>query len=308
MGIAAAFAVIYLVWGSTYAAVGIAVAAFPPFLMAGARFAVAGAVLYGVLRLRGVPTPDRGQWRAAALLAALMVVGGGGAVCWALQTVDSGLSAVFRTTVPMWLIALQWRSRGRPRNVELAGLAVGLVGVWMLAVPAADAGCLTGVLVLLASSLSWAVGSLLVLRLSTSASAPMLAAQQMLLGSVMLGALGWVTGEAGRFDPAGLTGPAVGSVLYLTLVGTLLAYGCYLWLLGQVNPTTVSTHTFVNPVVAVLVGHLVLGEPLSWRVGIGAMLVVSAVAAIVVPTPRREPTPDRGQVERLPVNRGRSAA
>ena len=308
VGTVAAFAVIYLVWGSTYAAVGVAVATLPPFLMASSRFAVAGAALYAFLRWRGVPRPGPREWKNAALLAALMVVGGGGAVCWAQQTIDSGLSSVLRATVPMWLIALQWRSRGRPRGIEVAGLTAGLVGVWLLAAPAAAAGCLPGVLVLLVSSLSWAVGSLLVIRLATGVSAPMLTAQQMLLGSVMLGALGLITGETGRFELASLTGPAAAAVLYLTLAGTLLAYSCYLWLLGQVGPTTVATHTFVNPVVAVFVGYLVLGEPLSWQSGLGALLVVSAVATIVVPSRPRHDRPNRGNVERLPVSRGRSAA
>ena len=280
----AAFAVVYLVWGSTYAAVRVAVSSLPPLWMAAARFAVAAVVLYGFARWRGAPRPTRAEWRSGALVGALMVVGGGGAVCWAEQYVESGLAAVLRATVPMWVLLLSWRSRGRPRARELGGLGVGLVGVWLLVAPTVDVGGrpLVAVLVLLGSSLSWAAGTLLVLRLPTCRSAPMLAAQQMFTGSVLLGLVGLATGEAGRLGPQTLSPGPLAAALYLTVFGSIAAYGCYLWLLGKVGPMALSTHTFVNPVVAVLLGHLALREPLSWRGGLGVVLVVLAVAAFAL--------------------------
>ena len=284
--ISLAFAVIYLVWGSTYAAIRVAVEVLPPLLLSSLRVAIAGSLLYAVLRLRGCPRPTAAHWRTGTLLGVVMVAAGNGAVFWAELYVSSGAAALLRSTVPLWLRAANWAGfeRRRPGALPLVGMALGLAGVYLLAGDGLVGGhpmAVWGVVVLLASSMAWSVGSLLLPRLPQPASSFMGAAQQMMCGSVVLAAAGLVRGEHRMLDLDGIGMAPLAALAYLIVFGSIVGFGAYTWLLQRVRASSVATHTFVNPVVAILLGHVVLHEPLSGRMLAGAALVVLAIALVV---------------------------
>jgi drug/metabolite transporter (DMT)-like permease len=284
--VAAAFAAIYLVWGSTYAAIRVAVEALPPLLLAAVRVAIAGGLLYAVLRARGCPRPSAAHWRTAVLLGVVMVAGGNGVVFWAELYVSSGMAALLRATVPLWLVALNglWFARSRPGAGQLLGVAVGMTGVYLLASDGLAGGhpmAGWGAVALITSSVAWAAGSLLAPRLERPRSSFMGAAQQMLCGSVVLGAAGIARGEHRMLDLDGVGVAPLAALAYLVVFGSIVGFGAYTWLLQRVPTASVATHTFVNPVVALLLGHVALGEPLSTRMLLGAVLVVGAVALVV---------------------------
>jgi drug/metabolite transporter (DMT)-like permease len=299
--IIAAFAAIYLIWGSTYLGIAIAIQTAPPFLMAGVRFIIAGLLLYGWMRLRGAPRPTLPNWRAATVVGGLLLLGGNGAVVWAEQRVPSGIAALLVATLPVWLVLLDWaRPQGqRPNGLVLAGLALGLVGVGVLVGPATLAGGaridVIGSLVLVGGSISWAVGSLYSRQASLPQSTALGMAMQMLAGGGLLLLAGTITGEWPTLDIGAISAASAGAILYLIVFGSLIGFTAYMWLLRVVPPARVATYAYVNPVVAVLLGWLVLGEPVSARTSIAAAIIIGAVALIVsarsVPAASREASP-----------------
>ncbi len=280
--ILAAFAAVYLLWGSTYAAIRVSLESFPPFLLGGIRFGAAAVFLYGVLRLVGHPRPTARQWRAAALTGTLMFLCGSGMVGWAQQTVDSGLASSLIATIPLWMVVLDWLLfRGpRPGRWQILGLCLGFGGVWLLVAPAGGIAQLDPrALLMVVAAGCWSTGSLLSRRVALPESPFMTAAMQMIVGGVVLSALGTAQGELGL-----LRAPSTSSVvalLYLTCAGSLLALCSYVYLLKTVRPAAAGTYAFVNPVIALTLGHFWLGEPLSARMGLGVALVVLAVVLIV---------------------------
>lgn len=280
-----AFAAIYLLWGSTYLAIRLAIDSIPPFLMAGARLLLAGAVLYAIGARPGA-RPTRRHWRNAALASVPLFVIGNGGVTWAELTVPSGAAALVIATLPVWLLLLDWGygGRGRPRAAELAGIGLGLAGVAVLSSPGGVNP--VGAAVLLAAAIAWAVGSLFNRYADLPASPVRVAGMQMLTGGALMVALGLATGEGARFDPAAVTGPSVLAWVYLVAVATV-ALPAYNWLLTATSPALVGTYAFVNPVVAVLLGWAVLGEGLTARTALAAGLVVLGVLILV--WPRRKP-------------------
>jgi drug/metabolite transporter (DMT)-like permease len=298
----ACFAAIYLVWGSTYAAIRLAVETMPPFLMAASRFLIAGLLLYAVARLGGAPAPTARQWRGAAAVGTLMLVTGSGVLCWAEQSVPSGLAAAMLATVPMWTAVLDWRlfAGPRPRTLALVGIVIGIGGVARLAggggVDAGELGAL-GPLAILAAAGSWSVGGLLSRRVDQPRSAFLAVAMQMLWAGAVLAVAAGVRGEVATALAAPPTAVSGLAWAYLIVVGTLITLVAYVWLLRTVRPALVSTYAFVNPVIALLIGWLALGEGLTRSAAIGAGLVVVAVTMVVAanlpqPTgqrPGREP-------------------
>jgi drug/metabolite transporter (DMT)-like permease len=286
MGVIAAFASIYIIWGSTYLAIRYALESLPPLLMAGARHTLAGALLYAVLRATGTARPQRIHWRSAAIIGALLLLIGNGGVCWAEQTVPSGLAALLVTTVPIWMVLLNWfrREGVRPGIMEIGGVVLGLLGVIILIGSENLAGGAPmnrmGAIVLIAASLSWAIGSIYSRHAPLPKSPLMVTAMQMLCGGVLLLLSGAVSGEGARLDLENVSLRSMISLGYLTVFGSLVAFSAYVWLLRVSTPAKVSTYAFVNPVVAVALGFVFAGEPLTPRTMVAAAVIVTAVVLI----------------------------
>jgi len=292
--VAAAFAVVYLVWGSTYLAILYAIRAIPPLLMAGTRFAAAGAILYSVLRLRGAERLTRRNWAAAAVSGIAMLGIGNGGVTWAEQRIPSGVAALVVASVPLWMVVMEWAKPGgrRPPWGVLTGVLVGAAGLVLLVQPWKAGGSidLEAAGVVLVGSVSWAAGSLYTRRAPLPRSVLLAAAMQMLSAGAALLALGVVAGEGARMRWSAIDAGAMAALAYLVLFGSVLAFSAYGWLLGVCPPTRVATYAYVNPVVAVLLGWWFAHEPLTART-IAAMAVI--VAGVVIVNTARAASPSQ---------------
>ncbi len=278
-----AFAAVYVIWGSTYLAIRIAIETLPALTMAGVRFVVAGGLLLGWVRLRnGGPWPTIQQWRSAALLGLLLLVGGNGSVVLAEFRVPSGLTALIIGTEPLFVVVLLafWPGGERPRRRTVLALLVGFAGAALLAAPGADAiGSLhlPSVLLLLLACTTWATGSLYA-RQANLPSSPLLgAAMQMLTGGSVLLVLGAALGEWKNIRVETFSRNSLLALAYLIFFGAIVAFTAYNWLVRNIRPTLVATYAYVNPVIAVFLGWLLLREPLSWRTFVAATLILGAV-------------------------------
>jgi len=292
----AAFATIYLVWGSTFYAIRIGVREAPPFLLAAIRFLVAGSVLYGWLVARGERSPRARQWASVFLLASLIFVGDYGLVFWAEQRVPSGLTAVMLATIPgfMALAEIVILRTQRLTGRLAAVLLIGLGGVAVLVSPSLSLGGApidrAGAAALVVGALSWSVASALTRKLPLPASKVMSSGAQMLAGGVLLALVAAARGEVGAFHPAAVSTGAWLALLYLIVAGSILAFTAYVWLLHHQSPTRVGTYAYVNPVVAVLIGYLLGGEALGLRTILGTALILISVVVITT-TPAKKPAP-----------------
>jgi drug/metabolite transporter (DMT)-like permease len=284
-----AFVAVYVVWGSTYLFIRWAVETLPPFLMAGARFAVAGAILYAWAKTRGAPTPSRPEVRGAAIAGLFLLLGGNGAVVWAEQRVPSAITALLVATVPVWMVLLDWLRPGgvRPRAGVFGGLALGLAGLALLvgrgAVGAESPGAdMLGAGVLVVGSILWAVGSLYVRQSQHPSSAMVTNAVQMLSGGCALVVVGLAVGELGRYDLGAASSRSLLSLLYLVVAGSLIGFTAYTYLLQHTTPAKASTYAYVNPVVAVLLGWAFAGEAITARTLIAAAVILAGVAIITM--------------------------
>jgi drug/metabolite transporter (DMT)-like permease len=290
----AAFAAVYIIWGSTYLAIRYAVATIPPFLMGGTRFLVSGLLLYGFTRLRGTAAPTRTQWRSALVTGVLLLVGGNGAVIWAEQHVPSGLVALIVAIVPLWMVVFEWARPGgkRPAPAVFVGLALGLIGLALLIGPDAfarggasslDVGA---ALVPVGGAMLWALGSIYSRYAPRAASAQLATGMQMLMGGAAFIVVSVLAGESRHFDLAGVTAPSIVGFLYLVTFGSLIGFTAYIYLLGATTPAKASTYAYVNPVVAVVLGWAVAGEPLTPRMLVAAAIILGAVALITLANTR----------------------
>jgi drug/metabolite transporter (DMT)-like permease len=281
-----AFAIIYLVWGSTYLAIRVGVREMPPFLMAGLRFTVAGLALYGWMRLTGVPSPSWREWRGATVLGTLMFLIDYACLFWAEQRVPSGVSAVILAAIPVCITLLEIIFlRTQQLTVRLSlGLLVGVVGVAVLMNPSASLGEAPldrrGAIALLVACCGWSIGTVVSRRLALPESKPMSAAAQMLSGGVQLLVLAAVSGEILHFRMNEVSGIAWFSLIYLIVAGSIVAYTAYVWLLHYESPTKVGTYAYVNPVVAVILGTGLGGESIGGRTMLGTALILVSVVAI----------------------------
>jgi drug/metabolite transporter (DMT)-like permease len=288
--VALAFAAIYLIWGSTYLGIRIAVRSIPPFLMAGSRNLLAGTILFTLLRARGVAAPTAVEWRHAAIAGLLMLGIGNGLVTWAEQTVPSNLAALLVAVVPLYTALLDWGRPGgqRPERAVLIGISVGFAGMLLLVLPERGAFAVprgAGVVAVLISALGWAVGSLRARYGRRHAHSGMASAQMMLAGGGALWLTALVRGEVARFSLTAVGWQSALAFGYLTLVGSLVAFSAFGWLVARTTPALISTTAYVNPMVAVILGWLFLGERLSARALAGATLII---AAVITMTLRRE--------------------
>jgi drug/metabolite transporter (DMT)-like permease len=293
-GLVIAFLAVYLIWGSTYFAIRVAIETLPPLLMAGVRFIVAGGALYVWARARGAPAPTGPQWRAAAILGAFLLLGGNGGVVWAETRVPSGIAAVLIASVALWMALLEWW-RGeapRPGGRIALGLALGMIGVALLVGGRQGNGertvDLVGGIVLVLASASWAWGSLLARRADLPASRVAATGMQMLCGGVLLALCGFLRGEAAGFDIAAVSLRSWLAVAYLAVFGAIVAFSAYVYLLHATTPTRAATYAFVNPVVAVIIGALLGGERIPAS-GLAAVAITVLGVLLLVTTPRRTP-------------------
>ncbi len=281
-----AFAAVYIVWGSTYLGIRIAIGSIPPFLMAGARFTLAGAILYGILRFRGAVRPAPYHWVSAFIIGSLLLVAGNGGVSWAEQTVPSGLTALIIAATPLWINLLDWlRPNGkRPNALVALGLAAGFTGVALIVAIRAPTGSRMvdprGASVLLFATLCWALGSIYSRHARLPANHLLAIAMQMLAGGALQILTGVILGETRGFDLRQVTPASAWAFTYLTLAGSLLGFTAYAWLLQVSTPARVSTYAYVNPFIAVLLGHFVLGEEVSKGIIAAGGIILAAVVLI----------------------------
>lgn len=282
----AAFAAVYIIWGSTYLGITIAVKSIPPFLMAGTRFIIAGGFLLAVMLRLGASRPTRQEWFSASVIGALLILAGNGGVSWAQGRVASGVTALIIASVPLWIMLVDWlRPKGhRPSPVVVLGLITGAAGVVMIILSKDSHGQRTtdpvGAAVLLGSALCWALGSIYARHSPKPASALTAVAMQMLAGGVFQFLTGLAMGESQRFHPGLITSSSAWAFVYLTIIGALVGYTAYVWLLQVSTPAKVSTYAYVNPFVAVLLGHLVLNEVLPGSVLLAGVLILASVILI----------------------------
>lgn len=285
-----AFTAVYLIWGSTYLAIRFAVATIPPFLMGGARFVTSGLILYAWARARGAPRPNATQWRAACLTGVLLLVCGNGAVLWAEQHVASGIVALIVAIVPLWMVLLDWlRPRGtRPRAPVFAGLVLGLAGLALLIGPDAlahggSAGVETwALLVPVLGSLFWALGSIVTRYAARPASSAMATGMQMLAGGAVFFVVAALTLEPRHFAMHAVARSSAIGLLYLVTFGSLIGFTAYTYLLHATTPAKVSTYAYVNPIVAVILGWAIAGEPITSRTLLAAAVILAGVATITL--------------------------
>jgi drug/metabolite transporter (DMT)-like permease len=294
-GVLAAFAAVYLIWGSTYLAIRFAVETMPPFTMAGVRFLIAGAILFTWSRARGAAPLTGPQWRTAAIAGALLLVGGNGLVSWAEQTVPSGITALLIASTPMWMALLDWARPGgrRPRAGVWAGIALGLVGIVVLVGPGQFGGTPVdpiGALAIGTASFCWALGSIYQRGAPVSESTLLNVGGQMLAGGAALMVLGAALGERLVIDEVSTRSAA--SLAYLIVAGAVVGYSAYVWLLKVTTPAKASTYAFVNPLVAVVLGWALADEALSPRVLAAGALVIGAVVLITTAGQPRPAAPD----------------
>jgi drug/metabolite transporter (DMT)-like permease len=281
-----ALGTVYLVWGSTYLANRVMVETVPPQLGAGARFLVAGAVLYAVLLARrgwaGVRVTAR-QAGASAVVGVLFLAGGTGLVTVAQREVPSGLAAVLVAALPLVVVLLRRLAGERVHRATAIGVAVGLAGVAVLLLPgnpAPEAGWF-GLALILVADVSMAVASFASSRLPLPGDTLVATALELLAAGVAMGAGGLLAGEAGGLEPARLSGASLAAFAYLVVAGSLVAYTAYVWLLANAPVSVATTHSLVNPVVAVILGWLVVHERVTLTTLAGAALVIGSVAAVM---------------------------
>lgn len=277
-----AFAAVFLVWGTTFLAIRYAVETIPPLLTAGVRHGVAGTVLLSLAWLRGY-RPRRSDWIAGSVIGALFFLAGHGLLHWAEQHIASGLAALLIATEPLWILALG-SAFGRQRLSWPSGLGLllGLAGVALLTLPELGAVRLVdwGILATLASSVAWSLGVVAGPLLKLPEHPLGRAAVATLAGGVMLLGLAAMTGEIAELDPSVVSLRSALGLAYLISFGSVITFSAYTWLLQHVSPALVATHTFVNPVVAILVGWMWAGEPLGRQLALAAAVIVAAVVLV----------------------------
>jgi drug/metabolite transporter (DMT)-like permease len=299
-----AFAIIYLVWGSTFLAIRVGVREVPPFLLAGMRFFAAGIVLYAWMRLRGTPSPTRREWASASMLAVCIFVLDYGLLFWAEKRVPSGIAAVMLATIPVFMTLAEilfLRTQKLTLRLGVA-LLIGIGGVMVLVSKSASLRQEPidphGALALIVAAISWSVAAALSRKLLLPESKVMSSGAQMLAGGIFLTLAAAVFGEFKSFHASAVSTRAWLALAYLIVAGSIIGFTAYVWLLHHESPTKVGTYAYVNPVVAVLLGYFFGGEGLGVRTITGTVLVLVSVIVITT-TPRKKPEPSASREAEL---------
>jgi drug/metabolite transporter (DMT)-like permease len=284
-----AFAALYIIWGSTYLGIRFAIETIPPFLMAGIRYFSAGLIMFGIARTQTTLRSSRKEWRTSLIVGACLLLGGNGGVTLSEKYINSGLAAVMVATVPIYVLLLGWLTgmSPRPKPIVWLGLAGGFFGVIILLAPAlrlSDADhrhSAIGMSILLVSSFIWSAGSLYSSASKGSGSPFVAAAQQMVCGGALLILTGLTTDEWRQFHPNEMSMLSLGAFIYLVLIGAIVGFTAYIWLLRNCDPQKVATYAYINPIVAVLLGAAFAGEKLGPRILVAASLIIGSVALVI---------------------------
>lgn len=293
-----AFAAVYLIWGSSYLAIVWGLETFPPFLLGAARFLTAGIILYAIAAARGGTTFTSRQLLNASVVGALLPFAGNGALIWAQQRIPSGIAALIVATVPLWIVVIQTLvEHVRPSRQIWTGVALGIVGLAILvSVGAGVAGAVhvPSALLLCGGSVAWAAGSIYSRRADLPASGLASSALTMLAAAAFFSMASVVSGEVRTFDAGAVSLRSLVGLAYLSILGSVVAYSAYIWLLQAASPARVATYAYVNPVIAVFLGWAFAGEPITPRTMIAAGVILAAVVLITTapqPAARRTARP-----------------
>lgn len=291
--VVSAFAAVYIIWGSTYLGIRLAIDSIPPLLMAGARSLIAGLVLYVTMRWRGAARPAPIHWRNASIIGMALLLIGNGGVSWAQQTVPTAVAALMVAGTPLWINLMDWlRPAGkRPFPGVFVGMIVGFAGVAMIAFSKGPSGSSVvdpiGAAMLLLASFSWAAGSIFSRHAQQPSNPLLTVGMQMIMGGVQLLLVGALAGELTDFRLSAVTATSAWAFVYLTFLGSLIGFTAYVWLLQVSTPARVSTYAYVNPFIAVLLGQLVLHERLPPSTLFAGGLIIAAVVLITMAGARR---------------------
>jgi drug/metabolite transporter (DMT)-like permease len=308
--IALALLTVYVVWGSTYLGIAVMIQSLPPLLAAGVRYLNAGGavLLFLIARARArrqfLERVGIAQWRAAAIVGELLLLFGNGFVVLAELHIPSGIAAVMISTVPIWMSILDAVVTGqRPSALAVGGIVAGFVGVVILLAPVSGGPAVDplGIGLALIATIGWAIGSIYARGAPMPRSALMGTGMEMLAGGAALFLAGLLTGELPAFEPAAVTGASLLALAYLIVFGSIVAFSAYVWLLANVPISTAATYAYVNPIVAVILGALLLSEPITPRTVVAAVVIIAAVVAMVSGRPRQveeaRPAGEAGSVE-----------
>jgi len=288
--IAAALLIVYVFWGGTYLGMKIGIETIPPFMLAGFRFTLAGIILYVYAKLRGAANPTFENWKTSGIIAAMLLLGGNGIVCWAEQTVPSGIAALLIATVPLWIIIIGFMSKDKVRHSKgsMVGVGLGLVGIGILVLPnffyqqsdtAIDP---VGLLAIIFAAFSWSAGSMYSRSVRQHDSALLSNGMQMILGGILLLIAAFFLNEFDGFQLQQVSLRSIIGFSYLVVFGSIIAFSAFVWLLKNAEPLWVSTYAFVNPIVAVFLGYLLVGEVLGLNSMISAAVIIVSVVIITV--------------------------
>ena len=295
--IVVALLVVYLVWGSTYLGIAVVIETMPPLLTAGVRYAVAGVIMLtgfvALARLRPgswqLERPTAAQWRSAVVIGLLLLLGGNGGVVLGELYIPSGMAAVLVAMEPMWLAAIEAvLTRRRPSALVIGGIIAGIVGVAVLLIPVEglDRFDPLGVALVICAGLTWAAGSIYVRHAALPRSGVLGTGMEMLAGGAALLVAGVLLGEVGRTYVSSFSAESIAALAYLVVFGSIVAFTAYTWLLANVSVSVVATYAYVNPIVAVALGALILSEPITPRTIVAALIIIGAVVAMVSGRPR----------------------
>jgi len=276
--VAAALAAVYLIWGSTYFAIKLALPDYPPFLLTGTRMAIAGGLMLAWLAWRRTPLPKRGQWRAIVILATVMTVLSNAFVNIAEQSVSSGVVAIGVAAMPLWAGLFAALRGYHPNRIEWSGLILGFLGVVWLNLGSELRGSTVGLLCVIAAPLGWAWGSMW----SKGRDLPdslVLSAWQMALGSLISLAIGFGIGERFTHMPGA---EATAAMLYLALFGSVIGYSAFVWLIKHVRPALATSYAYVNPPIALLLGAMLLDEPVNSHTVTAMMLILISIGIVTL--------------------------
>jgi drug/metabolite transporter (DMT)-like permease len=289
-----AFAAVYFIWGSTYLGVRFASETIPPLLMASVRFLVSGSILYLYARSKGAMSPKLIHWKSACITGFFLLLIGNGGMAWSLQFLPSSLAAILVATEPFWLVIVAWTmfGKGRPTGKEATGLIVGFIGIVLLVSFGSDKDTGTtnpvGVVMVIASAIAWAIGSMYATRASVPDSPMLSISLQMLAGGIMLFLAGTLKGEWAILEFDEVSAKSGLALVYLTLFGSLIAFTAYSWLLGVVSPSMASTYAYVNPVVALILGWSLGGEVITTPMLLASAMIILSVVIITLAKPAKK--------------------
>ena len=277
-----ALGTVYIVWGSTYLGIALAGETIPPVFAAGLRFLLAGALMGGFVALRRGLEPFRVRRHelGSAALVGVLLLGANALLFVAERHVPIGLASLLIASVPLWIVLMRTATGDRPKRVALVGVATGFAGIAVLVRPT-EAASLLGILLVLGSALSWATGSFISSKLPLPDDPFVATTLEMLAGGALLLPIGLAFPGAESLDPSTWSWRSLAGLVYLVLIGSLVGYTAYVWLLGNLPISTVATYAYVNPVVAILLGVVFLDEGVSWQIVVGAAVVLGSVALVI---------------------------